>query len=156
MKNLILQILLYSGLCFYANSQLSIDASGGHGQSSNYSFSYSLGEVTTATLKTTGGLNYFATSGVIQPDPLLIIDVKDTYLDNQILYPNPVNNTLFFFPGFSGSVNAVIYKYDGKFIKAEKLNTGSINVSEFTSGLYYIILSNTKSNSSKIYQFVKL
>lgn len=154
MKNLFFMWVIWAGFYHSAHAQFSIDVMGGNSKSPGYSFSYSIGETSTLTLKSSGN-KYFATSGVIQPDPALIIKVSEVALDAQILFPNPSDNFIRFYPGIVAGIEFAIYRYDGVLMQSGKLSNSAIDVHEFVSGLYYVRLYDVKSKFSKIYQFVR-
>jgi hypothetical protein len=154
MKNHVLPILISGCLLTTGVSQSSLDASGGYAKSASFSVSYSIGEAITPTLKNSNG-SYFVTVGVIQPDPLVITNVEESYLNKQFLYPNPVYNAIYFYPSIIQDVHYSIYRNDGIYINSGKLVNSAIDVQDFLPGHYFIELRDDKTKSYKIYQFVK-
>lgn len=89
-------------------------------------------------------LNYFE-------NELIVLSVIDENRENVVIYPNPVVDYLFI-NGFSGSINYQIYSQLGQIVAEGNLeNSNKINLSNLTSGIYFVQLSES-INPFKIFK----
>ena len=71
-------------------------------------------------------------------------------LNNIVLYPNPVNNSLFFDANDLTIDSVSIYSVEGKVIlQQDKLNNNSIDVSSLSSGIYVVKFKSDDSTLTK-------
>ena len=81
------------------------------------------------------------------------LGVIDFYYTNLSLYPNPVQNTLRIDSDISfDTIN--VYSFQGQLIKSTKRN--EIDVSELSSGLYFVALNKDGQSITKVYKVLKL
>lgn len=155
MKNVICIILLgLIGQCS-TYSQSTVDATGGFVKNSRFSASYALGEIQTITLKS-GLAATYATSGVIQPDPLVITlteDLKGRFLK---IYPNPVADVLKIEYDESTSLYYKIYNLHGWILAEGLLVNRELQVGMLSPGVYMIQFTGKILNRPQVYLVTKI
>lgn len=134
--------------------QTSIDAIGGSIKSTRYSFSYSLGEIATSTIRNNQSI-IFATSGVIQPEILINTKINDDKIQSFAVYPNPVRHELNFYPVFEESCPYTLLSMDGMYISRGNIFNNRISVEHLGSGAYILKINCNKEKESYTY-FIKL
>ena len=154
MKKLIIPILFIGG---WTNiySQNTINSNGGNLTYKQYSFGYSIGEVTIPTIISSSN---DITSGVIQPTKLKISSNTTTGIINHLLsnnpisvYPNPVTNIL----NITGIDNTKVeFITDNGSIIHTDISNSTIDLSGFRSGIYILNISN--NSQSKSFKIIKL
>ena len=78
----------------------------------------------------------------------LTTGVNSVKLKNQIFYPNPAENAIYFKEVFEGSIE--VYGLNGQLVQeSNKLTTSSYDVSDLNTGVY--ILKYTNTNGSVVY-----
>lgn len=134
--------------------QFSMDAAGNHISSSNYSLSYSIGEIGTLTIQN-ANKNLYATGGVIQPDPVILIYTES--FDRQFiqLYPNPAGEWVHLKLGVQKSLAYQIINGHGQVLLVGEWHGEPINVEELHEGLYILKGTFARTNHSFAIKFFK-
>lgn len=135
-------------------SQNALDASGGFIKNTAYSASYAIGEVQTITLKS-GTPAQFATSGVIQPDPVVITLTEDPLKRSFKLYPNPVADVLKIEYEESSNISFKIYNLQGWVLSAGIVEHHELNLATFAPGVYMIELNGKSTGPPQLYLITK-
>jgi hypothetical protein len=68
----------------------------------------------------------------------LMIDSVEIQIPRLDLYPNPANDVIYFKNISSPDALVIIYDLEGKIVLEKKLDTNSLNISEFSRGIYII------------------
>lgn len=84
------------------------------------------------------------------------VDVETQNLEQVSIYPNPANEILLVDGLKNYDYSFVLYTIHGERINQGILKNGSIDVSNITTGLYLIRLTDEKSNLYKDFKFIKL
>ena len=80
--------------------------------------------------------------------------IEESALAEVVLYPNPATETLFFKGGVSGDIYFNVYNMYGQTVKKGLTSlTNGLNVSDLTSGVYYIEITSEKQTS--VLRFIK-
>tara|TARA_R110000787_G_scaffold17180_1_gene54196 strand:- start:30465 stop:32276 length:1812 start_codon:yes stop_codon:yes gene_type:complete len=91
--------------------------------------------------------------GFVVTDCVPVLAVNDEPLDNGVIYPNPVSETLYF--NISNVASIKIYDSLGRVVKqSAMINNNLINVENLTNGIYFIEI-NTNANQIQIFKFLK-
>jgi Secretion system C-terminal sorting domain len=137
------------------NAQNAIDASGGFIKNSNYSASYAIGEIQTITLKS-GSPQRYATSGVIQPDPLIITLTANPLKRSFKLYPNPVKDVLKIECEESTSIHYKLYDLHGWILLKGPLQDRELKLETLSPGVYMIEFYGISMRASEGYLITKI
>lgn len=153
---LIIQIIFFE-LIFYLNlnAQYAIDAGGGYIRNSSYSASYAIGEIQTITLKNVAATRY-ASSGVIQPDPVTVTLTQDPLKMNFKLYPNPVSDNLKVVFDDNTAIEYKIYNLQGRVLSAGHLLNRELKLESLTPGVYLIEFYIKSTNAHQVYLITKI
>lgn len=154
MKRIMLTNLIFFYLGLFASSQVSVDATGGSVRTTKYSFSYSIGEIATATFSNSQH-DIYATSGVIQPEITIGTKVRDLQFQKLIVFPNPVDDELSCYPKLDEYCSYTLFSVDGFYISSNNIWKNHISVGHLKAGVY---LLKVKCNSEEefITYFIKL
>ncbi len=145
-------------LCFSIPNgitQSAIDASGGYGTSANFNFSYAIGEVSSMTLMSSNK-NSYATSGVIQPDPYLIIKTDEYGREALYLFPNPTNQIVYIQNNSPWNLNYIIRDMQSHELARGIWSGQAIQVGFLASGAYFIELKTVSQEAAVVLKFIKL
>lgn len=134
--------------------QFSINATGNHTSTTNYALSYSIGEIGTLTIQN-ATKNLYATGGVIQPDPVILIYTEE--FDRQFiqLYPNPAGEWVHLKLGAQTSLAYQIINGHGQVLLVGEWHGEPINVQELQEGLYILKGTFARTNHSFAIKFFK-
>lgn len=135
--------------------QYAIDAAGAYFKNGSYSASYSIGEVSTATIRGIQS-SIVSTSGVIQPDPLTITGTKDPGITTIRIYPNPVSDELKLLTEKIDKIYYEIYSMQDVLLLQGMVNGLSVNLNSLTSGIYLINFSFNNSHQKQAFLISKL
>ena len=141
----ILLLLITNNYCF---SQSSISTNGTIIKNSSGSVSFTTGQLFYQNFK-----NQFSVyQGVQQPNVKLETLNSEQLIRNNIeVYPNPTQGILNIFSNQQEMYDYEIYDSNGKLVQKSKLSNHQINMIQFPSGLYIIVLFNKNSvNTIKI------
>ncbi|MBK8547591.1 MAG: T9SS type A sorting domain-containing protein [Saprospiraceae bacterium] len=136
-------------------SQSTINSLGSHTESNGYSFSYSLGELGTKTMNHPSQV-FFATSGILQPDPMTIVFSLDPERKKISLFPNPASNYIDFSGDFPVPLHYQIFSVDNQLIKEGEWENKPVSVEILLSGFYMVRIFNTKTSFSTSIKFIKI
>jgi hypothetical protein len=93
--------------------------------------------------------------GVIIKDPALG-GIKDPATALQVyLYPNPASESVQI-AGYEPTMHILVYDYTGKEINTPIHNDGTVDLTQVTSGVYQIHISDERKGADKSLRFVKL
>jgi len=151
MKRILIINHVFVFVVVFGFGQTSIDALGGSIKSTKYSFTYSLGEIATTTIRNNQS-TIFATSGVIQPEIIIGTKINDDKIQSFAVYPNPVRHELNFYPVFEGSCPYTLLSMDGLYISRGNIFNNRISVEHLGSGAYILKLNCNKDK--KFYNFI--
>ncbi len=135
------------------HTQYVIDANGGSAISANYSFSYSVGEISTVTLKSISKSNY-GTSGVIQPDPFIIIKTEEEGFQSLYLFPNPSDSYFNIHTSYQGTLEYRILDLNSKELTKGKWMGKPLQIQNLEAGAYLIELKSNNPSSVKTIKFI--
>ena len=154
--------IVISGIAQY-NYQSQISSAGDFYESSNFSLSWTLGEITTETLV---GSEFILTQG-FQQSELTVIGIDESSINNDysiLIYPNPsygivhlVINPIELNP--SDVPNRYhLYDIQGKLLLNEPIleNKTLIDLQKYSGSLYYVRLHNTESHHNSTHIIQKL
>ncbi|MBK6860422.1 MAG: T9SS type A sorting domain-containing protein [Saprospiraceae bacterium] len=155
-----MKAILYLPLCMVLMSlnlagQYAIDAAGSYVKNGAYSAAYSVGEVSTLTVRGVHS-TYVSTSGVIQPDPLSITGTKNPGIATIRIYPNPVNDFLRLETDRTDLIQYVIYSMQGSFLAQGTVRGMSVQLDYLTPGMYLIKFSLVDFHESQSFLISKL
>lgn len=83
-----------------------------------------------------------------------ILSVKDYPSTNNFIYPNPTSDKIIF-PDNLINNNFVIFSITGKVVKRGVINSNEISLSEFSSGVYFIRITEKISGELKVFKLIK-
>jgi len=153
MKTLI--ILIFTLFAVNLLGQSAITSAGQSTVGQQYSFSFALGEVSSSTLHHTSK-RFFATAGVMQPDPFMLVYVEEgTNLRVQI-YPNPAAEFIFLDPSLKELIHYQIINAEGISLLRGLWTGQALDISLLTPGLYHLELRTPRGRSSINTKFIKL
>ena len=160
MKKLLLFLGGVAGLTFTYAQSLSpqvIASSGTTFSSASSKLEFTIGEVVTTTLTTSGNT---LTQGFHQPKVLFAISAIDNKGEKISVYPNPVvDHVLVDFSGAEGNHLVEIFDMRGQLLKRElvvdKQKQIKISFLEYANGIYLINVIDKDSNSHSSYKINK-
>lgn len=136
-------------------AQTAIDATGGFIKTANYSASYAVGEIQTITLKSGLPVQY-ATSGVIQPDPVVLTLTDDPLKSSFKLYPNPVKDILKIEYDAIASIRYKIYDLHGWILSDGLLLNRELKLGALMPGVYIVEFIGKFKGSPLFYLITKI
>lgn len=155
MKAILYLPLIMILLSLNLKGQYAIDAAGSYVKNGAYSAAYSVGEVSTLTLRGVQS-TYASTSGVIQPDPLSITGTKNPGITTIRIYPNPVNDFLRLETDRTDLIQYVIYSMQGNFLAQGTVKGMSVQLDHLIPGIYLIKFSLVDAHESQSFLISKL
>lgn len=153
--------LLFCFALFTTHAQKAIVVSGENIATSNYSASYSIGQVSQQSSFTS---NRILNQGIQQPFEIFEIPTLsiDNFSDTNIgikLYPNPTLEFINLSISNAETINASyqLFNLEGKLLTTLKINSleTSINMQRYPAGVYLLNLLDTDSNSLKTFKIIK-
>ncbi len=102
-----------------------------------------------------GGVNIGVYGNTIEASKSELLSVYENEDNRFEIYPNPVQDVLFFNEAPFGATYFV-YNLSGQFVYSGVLNSSTINISNLSSGSYYLTLKSNGTELNKIAKFVKL
>ena len=154
MKYLIL-LLLVSVISYSQTISRQVIGSAGKTQSnSNLKISWSAGEPVVG-LMTAGG-NQLG-NGYYPAKDVQALKIQDNVLDLQLkVYPNPTSQMLFVSHPELNSFSIQITDLNGKQIYSAAINKNqSLDVSNYTQGMYLVTVENKEANKKNTYKIIK-
>lgn len=134
--------------------QYAIDAAGSSFKNGSYSAAFSIGEVSTITIRGSQS-TFLSTSGVIQPDPLTITGTKDPGIQTIRIYPNPVSDFLKLETERPETILYEIYSVQGIFLSKGSVIGMSLNLQYLNPGMYMISFYVTGSHERQTFIIAK-
>lgn len=135
--------------------QSAITSAGQSTVGQQYSFSFALGEVNSATLQN-ASKRFFATAGVMQPDPFMLVYVdEETTLRVQI-FPNPAAEFIFLDPSVKELIHYQIINAEGISLLHGLWTGQALDISLLAPGLYHLDLRTPRGRTGFKTKFIKL
>ncbi len=144
-------------MLFYAGSvstQYAINCAGGQYFSNQNNFQFSVGEAASLTLFSINN-QFYATSGVLQPDPFLINFNTELNVDALGLFPNPAI-TIIQLSSKNSKLHFKILNAEAKILMAGIWVGKPIQIDHLPQGFYVIRLSDSENSTSKSIKFIKI
>jgi hypothetical protein len=94
----------------------------------------------------TGGFDLDAV-GALHQEGLFPVAINDVYQHLISVYPNPATENIVVTTKISGEFNAMLTDMAGRQLKLFTVSQSApVSISQYSSGIYYLILSDTKGN----------
>ena len=150
----LLLLLIFQVALAQSISKQVIGAAGKTQSNSNLKVSYTVGEPVVG-LMTAGG-NQLG-NGYYPAMNLQALSVEDNVLDVQLkVYPNPTSQSLYVSHPEINSFGITIVDLNGKLLYKGSINKDEpLDVSNYTQGMYLVIIENKASNKKNTYKIIK-
>ena len=153
-SRLLLTTAMITLLSFSSKSQSLIGVAGLTVSNSEYSFDFSIGEISFREMAdvTTGEKWIFGT-GVIQPTVKVTEPNAEMINDALLYYPNPTRDILFLNPKYDWITGYRLYNANGSLAQSNTVYNNQINMASLAPGAYFLQLlpgSNSKYRTLKV------
>jgi len=137
----LLTIAMVTLLSFSSKSQSLIGVAGLTISNSEYSFDFSIGEISFKEMAdvTTGEKWIFGT-GVIQPTVKISEPTAEVINDGLLYYPNPTRDILYLNPKYDWITGYRLYNANGSLAQANVVYNNQINMASLAPGSYFLQL----------------
>ena len=154
MKKILLLLLISCIASAQSISKQVIGAAGKTQSNGNSKLSWTVGEPVVG-LMTAGG-NQLG-NGYYPALNLQALSVEDNTMDVQLkVYPNPISQSLFVSHPDMNSFGITIVDMNGKQLYSGTINKEeSLDVSNYTQGMYMVTVENTTANKKNTYKIIK-
>lgn len=115
----------------------------------NYSLDYSLGEILIETLSDS---SFYCTQGLLQPNYNSTIGIEEIITKNVTVYPNPTSDKITIKSPLK--LKTLIVNPMGEIIG--NFNSNEISFQNFSNGIYYLKIFNSKNEFIKTQTIIKL
>jgi hypothetical protein len=147
-------VLVFLLLSYNASGQKLINTTGTTISNSNYSFEYSVGEISITTLTANANASYI-TQGLLQPNIKIINPACVIVNDTVSCFPNPTQNILSIVTRVDWITSYRIYAADGKLVRIANFVNNQINMNYLPGGAYFIKLYPGCDDKYRILKVIK-
>ncbi len=145
--------LAFACTCF---SQTVVNTTGNTISTADYTFEYSIGEVSITTLQeTVNPTNFFITQGLLQPQVKFVNPACEIINDTVQFFPNPTRNILSVVSRYDWITSYVIYAADGKLVRFAPFINNQIDISALANAVYFIKLFPGCDNKYRVLKVIK-